>query len=104
MVEPYPGIRTPGLIGPETQASGPKNAQSPAGGKDFKSLLMESINEVNRLQSEADQARMDLATGKTDQVAEVFSAVKKADLAFQTLMQMRNKLLDAYEEVKQMKV
>jgi len=37
-------------------------------------------------------------------VAEVFTAVKKAELAFQTLMQMRNKLLDAYNEIKEMRI
>jgi flagellar hook-basal body complex protein FliE len=45
-----------------------------------------------------------LTTGKTENVAEVFTAVKKAELAFQTLMQIRNKLSDAYEEIKQMRV
>ena len=75
-----------------------------AGGGDFKSLLMKSINEVNRLQSEADEATTNLVTGKTDNVAEVFTAVKKAEMAFQTLMQIRNKLLDAYDEIKSMRV
>ena len=45
-----------------------------------------------------------LATGKSDNVSEVFTAVKKAELAFQTLMQMRNKLLDAYDEIRQMRI
>lgn len=73
-------------------------------GQDFKDLLMKSINEVNRLQNEADQATVNLATGETDNVTEVFTAVKKAELAFQTLMQIRNKLMDAYDEIKQMRV
>ncbi len=71
---------------------------------DFKNMLMDSINEVNRLQDDAEKATNNLATGKTDNVAEVFTAVKKAELAFQTLMQMRNKLMDAYDEIKQMRV
>jgi len=65
---------------------------------------MDSINEVNRLQAEAEEARINLATGQTDNVAEVLTAVKKAELAFQTLMQIRNKLLEAYDEIKQMRV
>jgi len=73
-------------------------------GQDFKSLLMKSIDEVNRLQDDANKATVDLATGKTDNVAEVFTAVKKAELAFQTLLQIRNKLMDAYDEIKQMRV
>jgi len=70
----------------------------------FKNVLMQSIDEVNKLQADADDARMKLTTGKTENVAEVFTAVKKAELAFQTLMQIRNKLSDAYEEIKQMRV
>jgi len=70
----------------------------------FKNVLMQSINEVNKLQADADDARMKLTTGKTENVAEVFTAVKKAELAFQTLLQIRNKLSDAYDEIKQMRV
>ena len=73
-------------------------------GADFQSMLKNSIDEVNRLQQDAEQATTELATGKTDNVAEVFTAVKKAELAFQTLMQMRNQLMDAYDEIKQMRV
>ena len=67
-------------------------------------MLMDSINEVNRLQAEADQAMTELATNKDTNVSEVFTAVKKAELAFQTLMQIRNKLETAYDEIKQMRV
>ena len=43
-------------------------------------------------------------TGETDNMAEVFTAVRKADVAFSMLMEMRNKLVDAYREVQQMRV
>ena len=104
MVEQYQPINRPGQIGPDVAIQ--KNATPASAGPegDFKSLLMDSINEVNRLQSEADDARINLATGQTDNVAEVFTAVKKAELAFQTLMQIRNKLMDAYTEIKEMRV
>jgi flagellar hook-basal body complex protein FliE len=104
MVEQLNTISNPSLIAPAGGTSQGGGVQKTAEGKDFKDLLMESIDEVNRLQSEADQARMNLVTGKTENVAEVFTAVKKAELAFQTLMQIRNKLLDAYDEIKQMRV
>jgi len=45
-----------------------------------------------------------LLTGETDNVAEVFSASKKAGVAFDLLMEIRNKLVDAYNEVQQMRV
>jgi flagellar hook-basal body complex protein FliE len=73
-------------------------------GQKFSQVLKDSIAEVNRMQVDADQAINALATGKTDNVAEVMTAVQKADLAFKTLLQIRNKLLDAYNEVRQMRM
>jgi len=103
MVDNIQGLNTQGLLrsGGESKT---QQATETADGKDFKSLLMDSINEVNRLQSDADQASINLAIGKTESVDEVFTAVKKAELAFQTLMQIQRKLLDAYDEIKQMRV
>ncbi|NUN49074.1 MAG: flagellar hook-basal body complex protein FliE [Candidatus Brocadiae bacterium] len=72
--------------------------------KSFKDLLTESIDKVNALQKEADSAQAALAAGKTDNVAEVFTAVRKAELAFEALMQIRNKLVDAYEEIQRMRI
>ena len=104
MVEQYHAIGSPGLLGPDPKSTGSAAPAKNADGQDFKSLLMNSIDEVNRLQAEADQATTNLATGKAENVSEVFSAVKKAELAFQTLMQIRNQLLDAYDEIKQIRV
>jgi len=104
MVEQYNAIGKSGIVGPQQNVLRPGGADKVEPGQDFKSLLMKSINEVNRLQTEADEATVNLATGESDNVAEVFTAVKKAELAFQTLMQIRNKLMDAYDEIKQMRV
>lgn len=75
-----------------------------SGGKDFKSVLLESLNEVNRLQTEADQGVQRLLTGETNNIAEVFAAVNKAGVAFDLLMEVRNKLTDAYQEIQQIRV
>ena len=104
MVERFDGISAPGLTGPQMPGQSASKADKAAGEGDFKRFFLDSIQEVNRLQSEAELARVDLATGKSENVAEVFTAIKKAELAFQTLMQIRNKLMDAYEEIKQMRV
>jgi len=77
---------------------------SAAGGTEFKQLLMESLAQVNRLQQEADAKVENLLTGQSDNVVEVFSAVRKADVAFSLLMEIRNKMLDAYTEIQQMRV
>ncbi|MEX2672226.1 MAG: flagellar hook-basal body complex protein FliE [Phycisphaeraceae bacterium] len=75
-----------------------------AGGADFKDVLMENIKEVNRLQQDAEQAIEELATGGRDDVANVMVAKQKADLAFKMLLQVRNKMMDAYQEVKNLRV
>ncbi len=75
-----------------------------AAGKDFKSILLDSLDEVNRLQGEADSGVQRLITGQSDNVAEVFAAVKKSEVAFGLLMEVRNKLLDAYQEIQQMRL
>lgn len=73
-------------------------------GKDFKSVLIDSLNEVNRLQTEADAGVQRLLSGESNNVAEVLAAAEKAGIAFDLLMEIRNKLTDAYNEIQQMRV
>ena len=70
---------------------------------DFKNVLFDSIDKVDKLQHEAETAMNRLATGETDKVTEVLMAAQKADLAFKTLMQIRNRLVAAYQEINQMR-
>ncbi len=99
-----------GLIGPAASGVGGVTPPSPPrgpGGDDapgFKDLLMQNIDQVNQLQQDAQRAIEDLHTGRRDDVDGVLIAKQKADLAFQMLMQVRNKLVDAYEEIRQMRV
>src|SRR4029079_18361633 len=66
----------------------------------FSDTLKNSIDEVSRLQQDASQAVQDLATGKTEDVTGVMTAMEKSDIAFKTLLSIRAKLMDAYEEIK----
>ncbi len=92
------------------QAAGPLGKASqigstnPTDGKSFKDVLLDSLGEVNRLQQEAADGVQKLATGQTEDIANVFSAVRKADVAFSMLMEMRNKMVEAYQELQQMRV
>lgn len=85
-------------------AAGPAPASDARPGGDFRTVLLESLNEVNRLQDEADHGVQKLLTGQTDNVAEVLAAANKAGIAFDLLMEIRNKLTDAYKEIQQMRV
>ncbi|MEM6392326.1 MAG: flagellar hook-basal body complex protein FliE [Planctomycetota bacterium] len=94
-----PGSSTPGL-----QPIKPLDASAPIQGPSFKELMMKNIEQVNALQQEADMAIEDLAAGKRDDMDSVLMAKQKADVAFQMLLQVRNKMMDAYDEVKQIRV
>ncbi len=70
----------------------------------FRDLLIGSIGEVNMLQQNADRAVETLMTGGEIGSAEVLTAVQKADIAFKMMMQMRNKLVGAYQEIQNIRV
>jgi flagellar hook-basal body complex protein FliE len=72
--------------------------------KAFGRILKESIEEVNRLQGEADKAIEDLTTGETKNIHETMIAMEKAEASFKLMLQVRNKILDAYHEVMRMGV
>jgi flagellar hook-basal body complex protein FliE len=73
-------------------------------GKSFADTLKESMNEVNRLQQVADVKTQQLATGKTDNIPDVMIAVEKADIAMKLMVQVRNKIINAYNEIMKMQV
>ena len=77
---------------------------APANGPSFKDVLMENIKQVNDLQQDATSAIEDLQTGKRNDVEGVMLATQKADMAFKMLVQLRNKVQGAYEEIKQLRV
>ena len=89
------------------QASG-KTAESiapAAGGADFAQILQGSIDKVNQTQVEANQMAEKLAAGDTNQnLHEVMIALQTASVSFQEMVQVRNKLVTAYQDVMNMQV
>ncbi|HLP85127.1 MAG TPA: flagellar hook-basal body complex protein FliE [Phycisphaerales bacterium] len=73
-------------------------------GASFKDVLVKNLQEVNQAQQEAQQAVEDLTTGQRNDVESVILATQKADNAFRMLQQLRNRMMEAYDEVKQMRV
>lgn len=71
---------------------------------DFGSLLGQSVAEVNALQHQSTTSVQEMLTGGDVQPAEVFASVQKADMAFRMLLQVRNKLMQAYEEVNAIRI
>ncbi|MBP2653124.1 MAG: Flagellar hook-basal body complex protein fliE [Firmicutes bacterium] len=72
--------------------------------KNFGEVLAEALSDVNKLQQEAKQASNNLATGKIQDISEVVIATEKATIALQLTMQVRNKIVDAYQEIMRMQV
>ncbi len=77
----------------------PKEIQSH---ESFGKMLVHSLNEVNQLKLNADEAVSDLAVGEQKDIHQTMIALEKADIAFQLLMQIRNKIITAYETVMRM--
>ena len=73
-------------------------------GASFANTLTESLDKVNDMQKEADKAIEDVATGKTRNIHETMIAVNKAGLAFRLTMQVRNKIVEAYQEVRRTQI
>ena len=86
------------LIGPHTAQNQNQN-QNPMS---FGHMLARSLEEVNQLHLEADKAVENLAAGKQKNIHETMIALEKADVAFQLLMQVRNKIISAYDTIMRM--
>jgi len=65
----------------------------------FGQVLQQSIDQVNRLQLEADAKINDLVTGKQTDIHQTMIAVEKASVSFELLMQIRNKVIAAYDKL-----
>lgn len=70
----------------------------------FVDMLTKGIKEVNRSVKESEQSSMDLASGKSSNIHETMLSVTKAELGFNMLVQLRNKAIEAYQDVMRMQV
>ena len=65
----------------------------------FGRMLQRSLDQVNQLQSDANTAISDLATGRQTDIHQTMIAVEKASVSFELLMQIRNKVIAAYDKI-----
>ncbi len=73
-------------------------------GKTFADTLKDSIKEVNQMQKVADAKMQQLATGESKNIPDVMIATEKADIALKLMVKVRNKIIDAYQEIMKMQV
>lgn len=88
------------------QAAGKPVETAPvAGAPDFAQVLKDSLDKVNQTQLQADQAGAKLAAGdNTQNLHEVMIALQTASVSFQEMVQVRNKIVSAYQDVMNMQV
>lgn len=93
-----PSLTLPGAAG--VGAAGPAGAAATG----FAGTLKDAIAKVNEVQVEATHAVEKMATGESQNVHQTMIALQKADISFQLMMQLRNKIVTAYEEIQRMQV
>lgn len=84
------------IAGVESRASGDS--------KGFKEMLTEALDSVNKAQWEADRATTALALGEVQDVHQVTLAMERADLMLQLTIRVRNKAIEAYQEISRMQI
>jgi flagellar hook-basal body complex protein FliE len=70
----------------------------------FSDALKGAVAETGKLQREADGAAINALTGNTGSLNQAMIALEKADISFRTLLQVRNRVLEAYQEIMRMQV
>ena len=70
----------------------------------FGTILEGMVRDVNKLQTQANQQIAKVQSEESGSIHEVMIAMEKADISFRTMMQVRNKLLEAYQEVMRLQV
>jgi flagellar hook-basal body complex protein FliE len=76
-----------------------KGVQPQQGGASFKDTLNGFLSDVNEMQKKADQSIEKMVAGEITDVHQVMTSVEEANTAFNMMMELRNKVMDAYQEV-----
>ena len=82
----------------------PSGISAGRGGEGFTETLKNAVAAVNDMQIEARDASIAVASGTAVDSAQAIVAIEKANVSFQFALQIRNKLLEAYQEVMRMSV
>jgi len=110
IIPPLSSVAGVSAVGPlqatqPMQAAGiPANGSDAASGISFGQILSEAIAQVNGLQQQSTALTNDFIAGKTDSIHEVLIAGEKASLSLQLVLEVRNKVLEAYQEINRMQI
>jgi flagellar hook-basal body complex protein FliE len=94
LANPATSVQAPALFAPKDQADG----------STFQSVFKSAVDTVDGAQKQANQAIEDFLSGNTEDVHSTVLATQRADLTFELFMQVRNKMISAYQEIMRMQV
>jgi flagellar hook-basal body complex protein FliE len=86
----------PAPVGKQAPSSGPSAS--------FADALRGAVSDANKLQLEAEGAAINVVAGDAASLHKAMIALEKADISFRTLLQVRNKVLEAYQEIMRMQI
>lgn len=98
-INPIGPVREPDAQG-RIQPSAPSSKEAPS----FKETLKSFMEDVNTLQNKADESIKKMAAGEINDVHQVMSSVEEANVAFNMMMEIRNKVMEAYQQVMQIRL
>jgi len=73
-------------------------------GLGFKEQLKSMLYQVNEMGQVADQKVMEVVTGESDDLHNAMVALEEANVSFQLMLEVRNKMLEAYQEINRMNI
>ena len=98
-----PGAFAP-IVDPAASASAASGAVAGGDQATFLGALRDAIDQTNAVQLEASDAVARMVTGQNQSLHQTLVALQKADISFQLMMQVRNKIVAAYEEIQRMQL
>lgn len=98
-VAPVAGLSSVASAGTLRTAGGPPTAGDP-----FSDVIARLMNNANAQQLKADHTLEQFATGQVDNVQDLVLATAKADLSFRLVLEIRNRLIECYQEISRMQV
>jgi flagellar hook-basal body complex protein FliE len=97
----FPPVRPAGRV---QRAASARPAEETKQAEGFTESLDAALEEVDGLQKRADRATLGLSTGEVEDVHQVMIAMNEADLSFRMMLEVRNRLVDAYKEIARLQI
>ena len=97
-ISPLSGFRSAN-VSPNTPVAG-----SPSNRTTFGTILKDQLHQANMEQLNADEAVHNLAIGESDNVHETVMSVVQADLSLRMILEIRNRLIESYQEIMRMQI